>query len=669
MRFFEKIGGFLSAKEVGRISEFEIAELSKAADLLRRADAVWLRWSELNDAVGQLSGERVDAPTKAKIEELVLTSHEQLKKLNPDGVEPRALNELRLVQEHNRAVTDEEEDKDRPDYFSAEDLAVTTELGWAKRFIVKTGDKGRQPARIAAARAVEKIITEKKLALVENQLLVIECAVTLGNAKLVGPLQQLAAERCDKVWRNYLSEPTPARLVKLKQVYEKLRQALDVEGLFRHAEERAEEFESSLKEKIARQALVAQDLLLISKKKKDNPGLQLAHNSVEAAAQAVQAAFNETMETLAQKLALLRGVPQPEGDKQQNETAFAAVSAIFDDDNLEQQLWVQPCANAMKELTQAMEALSKLLNVKAPALPAHEASRALPAAEEITDAELVDYDSAIDPEAARELGLAKKELRAFPEAGRLINEIVEKKIDPKTEPGKKRLSEEWPEDCPPPFVPPEKYWNKFYPGIPFPPVSQWVSKENGDFCYVEQIAEGKIIANLTGKKNKAFLPRFNGEMVYASSQPDEDWDAVDKNEKNKLQTESHSDKLLNAILAEAGKPPHVGCVNITRETIDEVLWRDDPGVRVPSYAQIAVLKKLVGADWENWEIRCANQREIEGKHNLWSHLDGYFFDDGMRRGLFGGYRVHGGASSVDHGPRSKSNEHWAVRLVLSRKQG
>ena len=373
----------------------------------------------------------------------------------------------------------------------------------------------------------------------EDHLLVIECAITLGSAKLVGPLQQLAAERCNTAWRNYIIGPTPARLNKFKEVYEKLRQTLDTEGLLRRAEEKSEEFSSGLKIKVVRLSLQAQDLLNISKKQTANQAIQASRERVAAAVQTVESNLADTLETLAQKLAILRGTPQPESNTEREEAAFAAVGAIFDNGNLEQQLWVQPCTNAMKDLTRAMETLSNLLNVKAPALPAHEANRALPAAE-ITDAELVGHDSVINPEYARELGLVKKELRAFPEADHLIQEIVKKKLDPNTDAGKLRLCEEWPADCPPPFMPLPNYWNKFYPGVKYP---DWFEEDHNrekqwSFINVQRLFAGTIVANLTGDKNKPLIPRFKQEAVFMADRADANWDEVENGVK-KLQTENH----------------------------------------------------------------------------------------------------------------------------------
>lgn len=279
------------------------------------------------------------------------------------------------------------------------------------------------------------------------------------------------------------------------------------------------------------------------------------------------------------------------------------------------------------------------------------------------------YDVVINAEYARELGLVKKELRAVPEANRLIEEIVSKKLDPNTDAGKKRLCKEWPEDCQPLFVPLPNYWNKFYPGVKYP---EWFTEDRSrekqwSFINVQRLFDGKIVSNLTGE-GKPFLPHFNEEAVFISDRHDEDWDK-EEDGKKKLQTEAYSDKLLNAVLAAAGKPPQVGCVNIKRETIDELLWLDDPGNRVPSFAATIVLKKLVGNDWKNWEIRCANQREIEGQHNLATHLDGYFLERGVRDGLAGGHRADGGAAYVGGHWRDDADSNLAVRLVLSRKHG
>jgi hypothetical protein len=214
----------------------------------------------------------------------------------------------------------------------------------------------------------------------------------------------------------------------------------------------------------------------------------------------------------------------------------------------------------------------------------------------------------------------------------------------------------------------EKYWTKFYPGVSYPAwfVEDRSREKQWSFINAQRLFDDKIVSNLTGE-GKPFVPHFDKEEVFISDRQDVDWDNEVKRGTKKLQTAEYSDKLLNAILAVAGKPPHVGCVNIKRETIDKVLWLDDPGDRTPSFAQKAVLQKLVGNDWQNWEIRCANQREIEGKHNLWTHLDGYFLWGGKRLGLIGGGRGNGGVSDVGNCWRDGAAGDIAVRLVLSRQ--
>ncbi len=672
MSLSETAGRFFDPREIGKITKDEVSALSPAAELLRRADEAWLQWGELNEAVENMPADRVDEETREKINVLLLTLHEHLKKLNFDNIDPGALNELRAIHDHSQAIADEVEDKDRPDYFSATDLAVSTQkggvMGWGKRVIVEGGEQERRAARLTVAKTVEKVITEKKLTAATNQLLVIECAVTLGSAKLVGPLQQLAAKNCAKVWQRYIADPAPERLAKLKQAHESLQQSLDVEGLVRRAEENADGLEAALTKRATLQGIAANDLLATQSARQAEPAMQAARAAVEVAAKTVQETVQAALNTLAEKLATLKQTTQQSGsDVDLDGNAFAAVSAIFDNGNLARQPWVQNCDNALEALAKAMQVLSKMLNVRME-LPPHEAAAPLPA-HEIVDAELADYDNEINPEVARELGLVKKELRAFPEATQLIREIVEKKCDPNTKDGQEHLCAMWPEDCPPPFVPPEgKWWHKFYPETPYPVAFSQDERKKGNFWYVEQLYAGTIVANLEGEK-QPFVPEYGEQTVFVPSRPDEDWDATTGKQK-KLQTEDYNDKLLNLLLAVAKKEPHIGAVNISRETIDNLLWLGDPGERIPSAMQAKVLKTLTGDNWKNWEIRNANQREIEGKHNLWTHMDGYFLGGGGGRyGLLGGYRKYGGASRVAYYWRDRAAGNCAVRLVLSRKRG
>ncbi len=282
-------------------------------------------------------------------------------------------------------------------------------------------------------------------------------------------------------------------------------------------------------------------------------------------------------------------------------------------------------------------------------------------------------------ERARELGLEVVALPGFPEADRLIARILPNQrmaegqgpnsefIDINTPAGQEQFCRDWRAkngDLPPPCIPPEALFAELYPGKEFP---TGVDEATGNFWYLQKLAAGKIVKNLSGKATLA-LPEFGApEAVLAEQWTEEDWDATD-GEKRKLQSTAWNSPLLKALGIE-----QTGVVNIKRETIDAALWQGDPGTRAPSKRHTEVLKQLGLAD-ADFEIHCIRQDQYVrgaeakgwGEKNLWTHFDDFFLgDDGGQNGLLGGHRKRGGASDVDYSWRGIPDEYDAVRLVLS----
>ena len=246
----------------------------------------------------------------------------------------------------------------------------------------------------------------------------------------------------------------------------------------------------------------------------------------------------------------------------------------------------------------------------------------------------------------KKLGLESNIISGSKAAERLLQEVINNKINITTDEGKEAFIDQWKKDCPNipmPCVPPNAFW------------------------YLTNLSQNRIISNLDNLPagtNLPATPRFQeDETLFVDNWKEQDYNSPDA-------ASPHRSELLNALL---GDP---STVNIQRQTIDEALWDGDPANRQPTKKHKEILKQL-GCDPKEFEIRLIRQDEYArlapskgwGQKNLWTNFDNYFLeDDGDRRGLSGGYRDHGGPSRVNYYWRARAADFLSVRLVLSRKQ-
>ena len=262
---------------------------------------------------------------------------------------------------------------------------------------------------------------------------------------------------------------------------------------------------------------------------------------------------------------------------------------------------------------------------------------------------------------ALRLGLEKLEIRAYPLAQRLIEQVVDNSIDITAPQAQEQFVRAWfsaNPDLPPPCVPNEKLWNELYPDKPYPP---GIDKKAGDFWYLTQLKSRKIVQNLEGAPQSA-MPQFNkDEVILVDNYTETDHNAKDAKQK-------HKSPLLKELLGAEST------VNIKRQVLDAKLWQGDPADRIPTDKHREILEKL-GVNPNEFKLRCVRQDEYAraandqawGQKALWTNYDHYFLrDDGDRHGLDGGSAGFGGPSKVDNDWRDRANDALAVRLVLSR---
>lgn len=248
---------------------------------------------------------------------------------------------------------------------------------------------------------------------------------------------------------------------------------------------------------------------------------------------------------------------------------------------------------------------------------------------------------------AKKLGLEANILRGSEAARKLLQaianpEVAKRTIDITTPAGQKAFVKQWKENCPNlpmPCVPPKDFW------------------------YLTRLSQNRIISNLEGD-NQPEPPRFeDNEILFVDNWQEQDYDSTEA-------ASSHHSKLLQVLLG------NDSTVNISREAIDQALWKGDPALRQPTTIHLEVLKKF-GCDPAKFELRLIRQDEYArlasakglGQKNLWTNFDDYFLgDDGARNGLVGGYRAVGGPSDVGSDWRGDAGSRLAVRLVLSRKR-
>jgi len=271
------------------------------------------------------------------------------------------------------------------------------------------------------------------------------------------------------------------------------------------------------------------------------------------------------------------------------------------------------------------------------------------------------------PEAERQrLKLEKLEIQSYPQADVLIGQVINKTIDITTPAGRQKFVTDWQAQC---------------PNLPIPCVpdtnGDWTK---GKYWYLKQLAQGKIITNLSDRKddkgnpieNIPATPRFGQDKIlyYDNSFIEEDWDTLDLTDptKKKMQT------VISPLLQEFLGPQQIGVVSIKREDIDNALWDGDPANRKPTAKHQQILTSL-GLNPTQYEFRCIRQDEYArastsqnwGQKNLATNFD-HYFEDGVHNGLYGGYRTVGGPSYVTSTSYGFPSVNLSVRLVLSRKQ-
>ena len=237
---------------------------------------------------------------------------------------------------------------------------------------------------------------------------------------------------------------------------------------------------------------------------------------------------------------------------------------------------------------------------------------------------------------ARRLGLERLDIPAYPEAQRLIEQVIDKSIDITTPAGQKQFLDSWKAACPdlPPPCLPDNFW------------------------YLTQLANGKIVSSL--EQPTALVPDFGTpEVILSETWKEEDWNAP-------TATTSHTSPLLKELLG------NESTVYIQRQDLDAALWVGDPGERIPTEKHKEIIQTL-GVDPAQFMLRPITQDEYArsasikgwGQKNLWTNMDGYYLEDaGERNGLGGGSRGSGGASNIAFNSRGNANGFLAVRLVL-----
>lgn len=280
----------------------------------------------------------------------------------------------------------------------------------------------------------------------------------------------------------------------------------------------------------------------------------------------------------------------------------------------------------------------------------------------------------------RRLGLEKLEISGYPAADRLIVRIAQSNrgsldfidiADNKPGGGREVFCRAWKKSCrdlPLPCVPPKSLFEEFYPGQKFP---DSIDPETGDFHYLEQLIERKIVQNISGAR-VIVKPRFGAkETIYIMDWIEDDNDARNQSGARKL----FSSKYESALLKELGLSG-TGVMGVNRKDIDEALWADNTGQRNQTTLHLDILDQL-GLDANNWEIHCIRQDQYArlakvkswGQHELLTHYEDYVFNPSMaHQGLVGGYGLYGGASFISNLPRDYDNDICATRLVISRKR-
>ncbi len=262
----------------------------------------------------------------------------------------------------------------------------------------------------------------------------------------------------------------------------------------------------------------------------------------------------------------------------------------------------------------------------------------------------------VKPEAEK-LDLEPLWLHAYPTADLLLQEAVYGEIDFAKLEDRATFCRRWVEahpDLPLPCVPPEELFKKLYPDRPYP---DYGNKSEGDFWYLKSIVDRLIVKNVKGRP-RAVMPYFGKtDLILVESWPEANWPPDESS-------------LLKRLGSE-----YTRVAGLSRAKLDSLLWRGDPGDRLPSEAQTNALNDL-GLHSDYVEIRCINWSEYArgaelyywGDYVLYTHFDDYSLRKNKTRlGLVGGNRNYGGASDVSDIHLDSSTGDLATRLVVARK--
>ncbi|TSC84237.1 MAG: hypothetical protein G01um101413_532 [Parcubacteria group bacterium Gr01-1014_13] len=304
---------------------------------------------------------------------------------------------------------------------------------------------------------------------------------------------------------------------------------------------------------------------------------------------------------------------------------------------IDQKIWPEP--KIIKEK------LDKLRSQYSLTLTDEEAAAALQSDPETNN---IDYEKAKE-----EYNLELSIIRGSEAAERLLQEVINNKMDINTEQGQQAFIKNWKKECP----------NLSMPCVP-----------PNDFWYLQQLAQNRIVSNLEGADRQSAAPRFQeDEILFVDNWTEQDYE-------DKKAKKSHTSKLLKALLPpelanQHGRKSADSAVNIRRQDLDTALWEGDPAKRIPTKKHKEILNKLK-CDPEQFEFRPIRQDEYArlasaqgwGQKDLWTNFDNYFLGVDDRHGLIGRDRDDGGAARVGDYWRVFANPDIAVRLVLSRKQ-
>lgn len=263
----------------------------------------------------------------------------------------------------------------------------------------------------------------------------------------------------------------------------------------------------------------------------------------------------------------------------------------------------------------------------------------------------------IDLERARELGLERVEVKAFPEAQRLLERVFDQTREDKFDVTHsrngaaeiERFAAEW--------------TLQLGTTVPMPCVI-----EKRYTSYLQRLAQGNIMKSWDLNNKQIARPRFDRPDVLFV----EDWQDHDQYADNNSLVNTSS-PLLRALGIKNKYGELATCVvEISREAVDEALWIGDPSNKIKTAKHHDLIVEL-GLDPSYYNFRLMAQDELArlnaagknfGKRNLWTHLNDYWVDGTVAHGLIGGYHFYGGPSNVETDHRGHADTHLAARLIL-----